>query len=190
MIEFVLHASRDGVSLPLVILTFASTAAARRHAFEMIESEGLDAVRLWAGSRDVIEVRRPVLPKPVSPTTSAAHERADRMLSRRADGLTIRAVAEEFGLSRDHVAELLASAARRAEMRQTQPNRAVLSNRAMQAVRYLVEETETDPAERDALLPARVAEFTRREIESVPNIGKGTLAEIEAWLWERGLTLA
>jgi len=178
------------VALPMSVLSFASSAEARRRAIEMIEAEDLDIVRLWAGGMEVIEIRRPAPPKPASSATSAAHERADRMLALRRQGLTTRAIADEFAVSKGRADELVATAARRAEMFKTQPNRAVLSNRALQAIRQLVDEAEEDVAERDARLPSRVAALTRREIGSVPNIGAGTVAEIEAWLWERGLSLA
>lgn len=153
MTEFALHQSRGGVPLALSIMSFASSAEARRHAVEINDAENLDVVQLWAGGREVIEVRRPVSPKPASPTTSMAHQRGDRMLARRKEGLTIRAIAEEFAVSKGRADELVASAARRVEMRKTQPNRAVLSNRALQAIRFLVAEPDEDIAERDARLP-------------------------------------
>lgn len=111
------------------------------------------------------------------------------MAARKAEGATQRAIGEEFGVSKGRVRDIIASTQHRARMRDQQPNRAALPVRAQNALPYVIDEAEDDRAERDKRLPDRVAALTRRQIAKVPNLGKQTLAEIEAWLWERGLTL-
>ena len=72
-------------------------------------------------------------------------------------------------------------------MESAEPNRAALSVRAENVVRSLIDEPEQDPSGRDALLPHRVAALTPTQILDAPNAGRRTVAEIEAWLWDRGL---
>lgn len=53
----------------------------------------------------------------------------------------------------------------------------------------LIHEPEEDTGERDRQIPERVAALTRIDILRAPNAGNRTVAEIEAWLWERRLAL-
>lgn len=112
------------------------------------------------------------------------------MAARKAEGATWRAIGEEFGISKDRVRGVIARAERRSRMQAEQPNRAALSVRAQNALPLVIVEPETNPSERDAKLPGRVTALTRRHLEKTPNLGYQTIAELEAWLWERGLTLA
>lgn len=118
---------------------------------------------------------------------AVADDRGARMIDMKADGMTLRQIAEDFGISVDRVRELMARAQSRTRMERTEPNRAALSVRAANAVRFLIDEPEQDPGERDALLPSRVAALTRTQMLGVSNAGRRTIAEIEAWLWDRGL---
>jgi len=162
--------------------------AAKIRAVEVIKQERLRAIRFWDGNR-VNEVNRPAQPAPAAGTDNV-DERAMRMLAMKADGKTRRQIAAAFGISAERVHQVIARANSRAEMHAMQPNCAALSVRAINVLRLLIDEPETDPSERDRLLPARVAALTRNDVFNANNAGKRTLAEAEAWLWERGLRLS
>lgn len=165
-----------------------SPDAAKALAVESIKQGGLSAIRLWDGGR-VIEVRRPA---PVAPASDVdeADDRAGRMIVMKAEGKTLRQIGTTFGISVDRVRQLMARAQSRAKMHATEPNRAALSIRARNVLVLLIAEPETDRSERDRLLPERVAALTYAQILDSPNAGLRTIAEIEAWLWDRGLTLS
>lgn len=110
------------------------------------------------------------------------------MRARRAEGASFRAIGEEFGISAGRVKEVIEVGQRRRDLKNGEPNRAALPVRVRNALSYMIEEPETDPAERDQRLPGRLAAFTRKAIGDTPNLGKQAVGEIEAWLWERGLT--
>ena len=112
------------------------------------------------------------------------------MIAMKAKGMKQREIAAAFGISIGRVRDVMAREELRAREEAIQTNRAALSGRANNVLRHLVIEPEADPAERDRLLPERVATLTRGKIMSVGNSGNVTLAEIEAWLWERGLCLS
>jgi transposase len=111
------------------------------------------------------------------------------MIVMRSQGKTHRQIAEAFGISIDRVRQLMARTESRARMLATQPNRTGLSVRAQGVLPALIDEPEADRSERDLRLPERVAALTRAQILDVPNAGHRTIAEIEAWLWERDLYL-
>ena len=108
----------------------------------------------------------------------------------KAKGMKKRQIAAAFRISIGRVRDVMSREELRAREEAIQTNRATLSGRANNVLRHLVIEPEADPAERDRLLPERVAALTRRQIMNVGNSGKVTLAEIEAWLWERGRCLS
>ena len=161
--------------------------AAKTWAMDAIRSASLHTIRFWDGVR-VIEVKRPAMRQPRK-KPSDAEERGKRMIAMKAKGMKQREIAAAFGISIGRVRDVMAREELRAE-EAIQTNRAALSGRANNVLRHLVIEPEADPAERDRLLPERVATLTRREIMNLGNSGKVTLAEIEAWLWERGLCLS
>ena len=173
---------------PLTVIVVAGLEDAKRHARAVIEAEGLDAIRLWVDGQKMIEVRCPSRKTSV-PTSSPADARGARMAARKAEGTTQRAIAEEYGVSKNRVRDIIATSEYRAKMLDEQPNRAALSARARNALSHLITEPEDDPTERDERLPGRVAALTRRDISLAPNLGKQTIGELEVWLWERGLTL-
>lgn len=188
MPQFGFYRVGSGVVSPLAIINASGLADAKRQAHAAIDTEGLDAIRLWADGQTTIEVRRPSI-QILGAASSPAHDRGIRMAARKAQGATQRAIGEEFGVSKERVRDIIASTQRQTRMRVEQPNRAALSVRAQNALPYVIDEPEDDRAERDKRLPGRVAALTKRQIAKVPNLGKQTIAEIEAWLWERGLTL-
>lgn len=188
MPQFGFYRVGSGVDAPLSIIDAADMDAAKRRARELVEAEGLDALRVWDGGLKAAEVRRPVRRAAVQARVD--DDRGERMAARKAEGATWRAIGEEFGISKDRVRGVIAQAERRSRMQAEQPNRAALSVRAQNALPLVIVEPETNPSERDAKLPGRVAALTRRQLEKTPNLGNQTIAELEAWLWERGLTLA
>ena len=107
-----------------------------------------------------------------------------------AEGATQRAIGKAFGISAERVRDIIRTAQARAALFDEQPNRAVLSVRARNALPYVIEEPEESRTECDKRLPGRVAALTRADIGKVPNLGKQTIAELEAWLWERGLSFS
>ncbi|WP_145206677.1 helix-turn-helix domain-containing protein [Sphingobium sp. B2] len=161
--------------------------AAKTWAMDAIRSASLHTIRFWDGVR-VIEVKRPAMRQPRK-KPGDAEERGKRMIAMKAKGMKQREIAAAFGISIGRVRDVMAREELRAE-EAIQTNRAALSGRANNVLRHLVIEPEADPAERDRLLPERVATLTRREIMNLGNSGKVTLAEIEAWLWERGRCLS
>lgn len=187
MPQFGFYRVGSGVDAPLTIISASGLSEAKRQAHAAIEAEGLDAIRLWAEGEKTIEVRRPSRHIPPA-ASSPAYDRGTRMAAMKAAGATQRAIGEEFGVSKDRVRDIIAASHYRAKLRDEQPNRAALSVRAQNALPNVIDEPEDDRAERDKRLPGRVAALTRRDIGKVPNLGKQTIAEIEAWLWERGLS--
>ncbi len=166
----------------------ADAATAKIQAVARLNRSELRAVRLWDGER-VIEVKRPARTVPATQPADA-DDRAARMITMKAEGQTYRAIAEAFGVSIDRVRQIMARAQSRARMHDTEPNRAALSVRAQNVLSMLIDQPEADRSERDRLLPGRVAALTRIEIRNAPNAGPQTIAEIEAWLWQRGLCLS
>lgn len=166
-----------------------SPDAAKALAVETIKQGVLSAIRLWDGGR-VIEVRRPVPVAPASEEAEDADDRAARMIVMKAEGKTLRQIGTTFGISVDRVRQVMARAQSRAKMHATEPNRAALSVRARNVLMFLIAEPETDRSERDRLLPERVAALTYGQILDAPNAGLRTIAELEAWLWDHGLTLS
>lgn len=163
-------------------------AAAKRRAVAAVKDGQLRSVHVWDGRR-VGEVQCPTAAPP-SPQADACDDRSTRMAAMRAEGRTYRAIGETYGVSVDRVKQIIARAEAQVRLRTTEPNRAALSVRAQNVLSMMIDQPEEDRAERDQLLPARVAALTRKQIADAFNAGKGTLAEIEAWLWERGLTLS
>lgn len=155
--------------------------AAKTWAMDAIRSASLHTIRFWDGLR-VIEVKRPAMRQPRQ-KPSDAEERGKRMIAMKAKGMKQREIAAVFGISIGRVRDVMAREELRAREEAIQTNRAALSGRANNVLRHLVIEPEADPAERDRLLPERVATLTRGKIMSVGNSGNVTLAEIEAWLW-------
>ena len=162
--------------------------AAKKWAMDAIRSASLHTIRFWDGVR-VIEVKRPAMRQPRQ-KPGDAEERGKRMIAMKAKGMKQREIAAAFGISIGRVRDVMSREELRAREEAIQTNRATLSGRANNVLRHLVIEPEADPAERDRLLPERVAALTRRQIMNVGNSGKVTLAEIEAWLWERGRCLS
>lgn len=162
--------------------------AGKTWAMDAIRSASLHTIRFWDGVR-VIEVQRPAMRQPRQ-KPSDAEERGKRMIAMKAKGMKQREIAAAFGISIGRVRDVMSREELRAREEAIQTNRAALSGRANNVLRHLVIEPEADPAERDRLLPKRVATLTRGKIMNVGNSGKVTLAEIEAWLWERGLCLS
>lgn len=160
---------------------------AKTQAVAAIRGGALRAIRLWDGER-MIEVARPARPRSVRPGDDG-EDRGARMIAMKAEGKTHRQIAEAFGISIDRVRQLMARTQARAMMLADEPNRAGLSVRARGVLYNLIDEPEADRAERDRLLPERIAALTRAQILDVPNAGYRTIAEFEAWLWERGLYL-
>ena len=187
MLQFGFYRVGSEVRSPLSIIDATSVDDAKRQARAALEAEGLDAIRLWVEGQQTIEVRKPVRPTPIA-TRTEAEDRGAQMAARRAAGAKMREIAAEFGISKERVGDLIAQSDQRARIRAEQPNRAALSVRARNALPHIIDEPETDPVERDRRLPARVAALTRRQVEKVPNLGKQTVVELDAWLWERGLT--
>ena len=166
----------------------AGIADAKVRAVEMIKRKKLRAVRVWDGER-VIEVYRPRRPLPVHRTDNP-EDRAARMIALKAEGKTQRQIATVFGITSARVRQIIEDAQSRAHIRTTQPNHAALSVRAQNALRPLIDEPETDPVERDHLLPARIAALTPSQILRAVGSGKKTLVEVQAWLWKRNLCLS
>ena len=162
--------------------------AAKTWAMDAIRSASLHTIRFWDGVR-AIEVKRPAIRQPRK-KPSDAEERGKRMIAMKAKGMKQREIAAAFGISIGRVRDVMAREELRAREEAIQTNRAALSGRANNVLQHLVIEPEADLGERDRLLPERVATLTRRKIMSVGNSGKVTLAEIEAWLWERGRCLS
>ena len=162
--------------------------AAKTWAMDAIRSASFHTIRFWDGVR-VIEVKRPAMRQPRKKPRDA-EERGKRMIAMKAKGMKQREIAAVFGISIGRVRDVMSREELRAREEAIQTNRAALSGRANNVLRHLVIEPEADPAERDRLLPERVATLTRGKIMNVGNSGKVTLAEIEAWLWERGLCLS
>lgn len=137
----------------------------------------------------MIDVQHSVRLQPVK-KADAAEDRGTRMVAMKAEGKTQREIAEAFGISIDRVRQLMARTQSRARMHAAQPNRAGLSVRTQGVLLALIVEPEVGLSERDRALPARVATLTRTKILNLPNAGHRTIAEIEAWLRERGLDLS
>ena len=185
MPEFGFYKVGSDIASPLTIVVAPSLEDARKLARETIEAEGLDAVHLWVAGETIVTVRRP--PKQVKvAAVNPAHARWDRMAKRKAEGASLHAIAQEFGLTKKRAEQIIGVVEERARMRVEQPNRAALSMRARNTLRQLIDEPEDDVTERDRLLPARVAALSKRRIHLVGNLGKSTIAEIEVWLWDRG----
>ena len=176
MPQFGFYRVDEGVQLPLAIVIASSVEDAKRQAIITIEAEGLAAVRLWIDGQKTIEIRRPVgayrqIP-PSSP--SPAEERGAHMAAMKAQGATQRAIGKAFGISAERVREVVRAAEARAKLLDEQPNRAVLSIRARNALPHIIEEPEEDRTERDKRLPGRVAAISRprskkcRTLESKP----------------------
>lgn len=170
------------------VIDAPSIGAAKALAMTAINSGELRAARFWDGHR-MTEMRRPDRPaNAVSSTRVAtADDRGARMIAMKADGMTLKQIAEDFGIGVERVRQLMARVRLRTRMESDEPNRAALSVRAANTVRFLINEPEQDPRKRDALLPNRVAALTRTQILGVSNTGRSTIAEIEVWLWDRGL---
>ena len=168
-----------------------SIEAAKALAITAINSGELRAARFWDGCR-MTELRRPDRPANDGSARQAraADERGAHMIAMKADGKTLRQIADAFGISVDRVRQLIADMQSRTRLEQIEPNRAALSVRAANAVRFLIDEPEQDPRERDAALPNRVAALTRKQVLGLSNAGRRTIAEIEAWLWDRGLSFS
>lgn len=160
---------------------------ARTLAVGRIKREGLLAIRLWDGRRE-IEVHPPASAA-LKNECDGADDRGARMIAMEAEGKTRRQIAEAFSITIARVHQLIGRARSRALMTATQPNRAALSHRAQHSLSLLIVQPETDQLERDRLLPERVAALTRERLLKTPNMGQGTVDEIELWLWERGLCL-
>lgn len=160
---------------------------AKAHAVATIKSGSLRAVRLWDGVR-MIAVERPAAPPPSKPVDDDDNP-GSHMIGMKAEGKTHRQIAEAFGVSIERARQIMARTQSRARMLATEPNRAGLSVRAQGVLRDLIDEPEADRAERDRRLPERIAALTRAQILDVPNAGRRTIAEFEAWLWKRDLTL-
>ncbi|MCH4894975.1 hypothetical protein GO308_17875 [Sphingomonas sp. SFZ2018-12] len=185
MPQFGFYKVGSGIDQPLSLLVASDLDDAKRKARAAIEAERLDAVRLWIDGQQTIEVRRP---GPVAKRET--DDRGARMAARKAAGATYREIAAEFGVSKDRIRDLIAASERRAKSRIKEPNRSALSVRARNVLPLIIVEPETDPIERDAQLPSRVAALHKRDLKGVPNLGKQTVAELEAWLWERGLVFS
>ena len=95
------------MSTSMTILVAPSLTDAKRQAVETIEAEGIEAVRLWAGGQDVIEVRRPES-RGTSAEPASSSERGERMLASCSEGATVRVIAEKFGLSAESIGDALA----------------------------------------------------------------------------------
>ncbi len=171
----------------ITIIDASSTEDAKAQAVAAIRGGALRAVRLWDGERTIV-VERPAAPRPAKPV-DRDEDRGARMIAMKAEGKTQRQIADDFGISIDRVRQLIARTQSRARMLATEPNRAGLSVRAQGVLRDLIDEPEADRSERDRLLPERIAALTRAQILDVPNAGHRTIAEFEAWLWDRGLSL-
>lgn len=170
------------------VIDAPSIDAAKALAMTAINSGELRAARFWDGYR-MAEIRRPDRPANAGSATRIAllDDRGARMIAMKADGKTLKQIADAFGIGVDRVRQLMARVQLRARMESAEPNRAALSVRAENVVRSLIDEPEQDPSGRDALLPHRVAALTPTQILDAPNAGRRTVAEIEAWLWDRGL---
>lgn len=188
MPAFAFHRIPEAGEPKLSVIDAPDVEAAKARAIKAIKSEGLRAVRLWDGHR-VAEVRRPV-PGPSDKPAPPKADRGAQMIAMKAEGKTQRQIADSFGISTDRVRQLIARAQSRTRMQVQEPNRAGLSVRAVNVVHLFIAEPETDPSERDRLLPGRIASLTRAQLRDAPNSGKATMAEIEAWLWDRGLCLS
>ncbi|WP_310225345.1 hypothetical protein [Sphingobium xenophagum] len=162
--------------------------AAKTWAMDAIKYGSLHTIRFWDGVR-VIEAKRPAM-RQRRKKPSDAEERGKRMIAMKAKGTKQREIAAAFGISIGRVRDVMSREEWRVREEAIQTNRAALSGRANNVIQHLVIEPEADPAERDRLLPERVATLTRRKIMNLGNSGKVTLAEIEGWLWERGLCLS
>jgi len=174
------------------VIEAQSLDAARALAMETIKQEMLRAIHLWDGRR-MSEMHCPLqsaVGAPAIRARNAKDDRGERMIAMRATGKTYHEIAAAFGVSVGRARQLIAQVEYRARMVVTQPNRAALSGRAWNVLTTLIGDTATDPTEYDRLLPERTAALGRTRVLKAFNAGRGTLAEIEAWLWERGLCFA
>lgn len=187
MPEFAVYRVGPKVDVAISTLIARDVEEMKRRARAMIEAEDLEAVRIWIDGSRTMEVRRPPQPAP-SAQPSAADRRGAQMAALRAKGEPRRLIAAKYGISGGRVTQVLARGDHWERIRREQPNRAALSVRARNVLPSMIVETETDPAERDRLLPGRVAALARRDVLRVPNAGRSILAELEAWLWERDLS--
>lgn len=187
--QFGFYKVGSGIAAPLSVVTATDADDARRLAVEAIKTEGLEAIRIWDG-RKTVEIKRPTRSTQSASEPSVADERRERMRARRAEGASFRVIGEEFGISAGRVKQVIEIGQRRRDMKNGEPNRAALPIRVRNALSYMIEEPETDPAERDQQLPGRLAALTRKAIGDTPNLGKQAVKEMEAWLWERGLAFA
>lgn len=185
---FAFYGVPDKGEASMRLVEASSLDDAKSRAIEQIKSGTLRSIRLWDGRR-AVEIHRPTEVARTS-EISAVDERGARAIAMKAEGKTQRQIGVAFGISIDRVRQLMAAAASRARLRETEPNRAGLSVRARNVLLLLIVEPEDDHTDRDRRLPARVAALSRVQLFDAPNAGKGTVAEIEAWLWERGLCLA
>ncbi|WP_157801396.1 sigma factor-like helix-turn-helix DNA-binding protein [Sphingobium sp. LB126] len=167
------------------LINAASLEAAKALVVETVRQEDWREIQLWDGDR-VIRVKRPATPAPVK-KRDEVDDRSARIVAMRAEGKTQKQIATEFGIGIERVRQIIARVERIERTHRLEPNRAVLSVRAENVLRLLIDEPETDPSERDRLFPGRVAALTRSRVFNAPNAGARTVDEIEAWLWERGL---
>lgn len=186
MAQFAFYRVGPNVLDPLSVETADNIDIARTVARAVLAAENLDEVRIWVDGAKTVTIKRPV-----SRLTEArgrnADERGERMAALLAAGKTRKAVGTEFNVSKDRVRQIVARAERRASLKETEPNRAALSVRAQGILRFIIVEPEVDAAERDRLLPQRIAAVDRRDVLKAPNAGRRTINEFEVWLWERGL---
>lgn len=187
MLAFALYLIPETGEPSMTIISALNTDDAKAQAVAAMKSGGLRTIRLWNGER-MIELARPVRLRSAKPIDDE-ETRGARMIAMKRAGKTQRQIAEAFDISVDRVRLLVARIESRDRMLATQPNRASLSVRAQGVLPSLIDEPEVDRSERDRLLPNRVATLTRAQILDVPNAGLRTIAEIETWLWERGLFL-
>lgn len=185
---FAFYLVSDDGEPSMTLVDVPDVDAAKTWAMDAIRSASLHTIRFWDGLR-VIEVKRPAMRQPRKKPRDA-EERGKRMIAMKAKGMKQREIAAVFGISTGRVRDVISREELRAREEAIQTNRAALSGRANNVLRHLVIEPEADPAERDRLLPERVATLTRGKIMNLGNSGKVTLAEIEAWLWERGFCLS
>lgn len=186
MPAFAFYLIHEMVEPSMTIIDALHIDDARAQAVAAIRASALRAIRIWDGER-MIAVERPAA-RPAEPDDDE-EDRGPRMIAMKAEGKTHRQIAESFGVSIERVRQIMARTQSRATMMATEPNRARLSVRAQGVLRDLIDEPETDRSERDRLLPERIAALTRAQILNVPNAGHRTIAEFEAWLWDRDLTL-
>lgn len=187
MPAFAFHLIPEAGEPSMTIIDAPTIDAAKAQAVATIRGGTLRAIRLWDGER-TIAIERPAAPKSAKPVDND-EDRGARMIAMKAEGKSHRQIADAFGISIERARQLMARTESRTKMMAIEPNRAGLSVRAQGVLRDLIDEPETDRAERDRRLPERIAALTRAQILDVPNAGHRTIAEFEAWLWDRDLYL-